>query len=237
MVAGMSSRRSKIRTPATRFLAAEIPRLRSASSLNRLSIALASGMSVVHPRKAPRTSYMYVSDELASTPLIAMPLPTVPHSSVLACMTLSCAFHAIPTVVTPGPVALRSPWSPCHCWRSGFIAFVWSMPWVMRSTTSSVPSVPATPTGAAACVSAVAAGSSDTLPWAPQGNISQWGCPHLLQFAGGGAFRSKVHPLLLVRIVRSPTYEIWACTWGWCRVPVTAACGHCLAQCPSCPHE
>ena len=82
----------------------------------------------------------------------------------------------------------------------------------------------------------------DTLPWAPQGNISQCGCPSLLAslalpFAGGGPFRSKVHPLLLVRIVWSPTCEILACTWGWCKVPVTAACGHCLAQCPSCPHE
>ena len=164
MVAGMSSTRYKIQTPATIFLAADIPRLRSACSPNRRSIALASGTSVAHPHMAPRTFYIYVLDELASTPLMAMPLPTVPHSSVLACMTLSCASHAIPTVVTPGPVALRSPWSPCHCWRSGFITFVWSMPWIMRSTASSMPSVPATPTGAPACVSAVDAGSSDTLP-------------------------------------------------------------------------
>ena len=123
-VAGMSSRRSKSLIPATRFLAPDIPCLRSASYPNRLSIALASGMSVAHPRMAPRTSCMYVLHELASTPLVAMPVPTVPHSSVLACMTLSCASHAIPTVVTPGGVALEAPWSPCHCWWSAFMAFV-----------------------------------------------------------------------------------------------------------------
>ena len=96
----------------------------------------------------------------------------------------------------------------------------------MRSMASSVPSAAAAPAGAPVCAYAVAAGSSDTLPFAPQGNISQCGWPHLLQLASGGPFKSKVHPLLPVRIVWSPTCEILACTWGWCRVPVTAACGH-----------
>ena len=77
---------------------------------------------------APRTSCMYVLDELASTPLMAMLVPTVPHSSVLACMTLSWASHALPMVMTPWDVALGSPLSSGHCSWSGFIAFVWSMP-------------------------------------------------------------------------------------------------------------
>ena len=164
MVAGMSCRRSNILTPATEFLVADVPRLRNASSPNRRSIALASGRSVAHTRIAPRTSCMYVLDEVASTPLMAMPVPTVPHSSVLACMTLSWASHAIPTVVTPLVVALESPLSSCHCWWSGFIAFVCSMPWIMRSTASFVPSAPAGLTGSPAYMSAVDAGSSDTRP-------------------------------------------------------------------------
>ena len=168
---------------------------------------------------------------------MAMPVPTAPHSSIVACMTLSRASHAIGTVVTHGPAALRSPWSPCHCWTSGFIAFVWSMLWIMRSIASSVPWLPTTPTGAPACVSAVAAGSSDTLPWAPQGNIIHCGCPHLLQFAGRGPFRPKVQPSIMVRIVWSPACEIWACTWGWCRVPVTAACDSGQGQINRCDTE
>ena len=150
MVAGMSSGRSNILTPATRSVAADIPRLRNASSPNRHSI---SGRSVAQPHMAPRASCMCVLDELASTPLMAMPVPTVPHSSVLACMTL-----------TPWDVALGSPLSSFHCWWSGFIAFVWSMPWIMRSIASFVPSVPAGPIGSPACVLAVDASSSDTRP-------------------------------------------------------------------------
>ena len=101
MVAGMSCRRSNILMATTRFLAADTPLLRIASSPKRRSTACASGTSVAYPRSAPRTSCMYVLDKLASTPLMAIPVPTVPHSSVLACMTLSWASHAIPTVVTP----------------------------------------------------------------------------------------------------------------------------------------
>ena len=102
----------------------------------------------------------------------------------------------------------------------------------MRSIASFVPSVPTTPTSAPVCVSAVDASSSDALPWAPQGNISQWDCPHLLQFTGGGSFKSMVHPLLLVRIAWSPTCEILAYTWSWYMVQGT--CDRCLwaLSCP-----
>ena len=78
MVVGMSSRRSNILTPATKFLAADMLRLRNASSRNHRSIAFASGKSVAHPRIAPRNSCMYFLDGLASTPLMAMPCALCP---------------------------------------------------------------------------------------------------------------------------------------------------------------
>ena len=164
MVASMSCKGSNILMPATMSLAADIPLLRSASSPKRRSMAWASGRSVAHPRSAPRTSYMYVLDELASTPLMAIPVPTVPHSSVLACMTLSWASHAIPTVATPWAASRGSPLAPCHCWDLGFIALVWSMPWSMRRTASFVPSGPVVPVWSPTCASATEAGSSDTRP-------------------------------------------------------------------------
>ena len=100
MVARMSCKRSNIPMPATRFLAADTPLLRSANSPKRRSMACASVTLVAHPQSAPRTCCMYVLDELASTPLMAILVPTVPHSSVLVCMTASWASHTMPTVVT-----------------------------------------------------------------------------------------------------------------------------------------
>ena len=128
MVDGMSCRHSKIRTPATIFLAADIPLFRKASSPKRRSIASASASSVAHPQSAPRTSCMYVLEELASTPRMAIPVPTVPHASVQACMTLSCASQAMPTVATPRALACGPQCSSHHCCELGFTARDWSMP-------------------------------------------------------------------------------------------------------------
>ena len=183
---------------------------------------------------------MYVADELASTPRIAVAVPTVPHSSVLACMTTSWACQVSATVAPmSGPSATfgpaPTPLSSCHCCCPGSSARDCSRSCTMRRTASSEPSrcppaTPVCPTGVAGC------GNRDTLPCAPHGNISQWSCPQRLQFAKGGPFRSKVYPLLLVITVWSPTCDILAWTCGWFRVPVSAACGQFLAQCPIWPH-
>ena len=143
-----------------------------------------------HPRNAIRTCCMYVADQLASTPRIAIAVPTVPHSSVLACMTTSWACQVSATVAPmSGPSATfdpaPTPLSSCHCCWPGSSARDCSKSCTMRRTASSEPSrcpptTPACPTSVAGC------GNRDTLPCAPHGNISQWSCPQRLQLAGGG---------------------------------------------------
>ena len=128
MLARMSSKRSNILTPTTRFLSADIPRLRNASSPNRGFDCLGKRQVYGALSYGSRTSCMYVLDELASTPPMAMLVPTVAHSSVLACMTLSRASHAILMVVTPWDAAMGCPLLSCPCSWSRFIAFVWSIP-------------------------------------------------------------------------------------------------------------
>ena len=114
MVVGMIYSHSRIQTPATRFLPADIPLFNNVHSPKRRLIAFASASLVAHPQSTLRTSCIYVFEELASTARSAISMPTVPDSSVQACMTLSCAFLAMPAVAALWNMACKPVRPSCH---------------------------------------------------------------------------------------------------------------------------
>ena len=182
------------------------------------------------PRNAILTWQRYVLTEVSSMARTAMARLPEPHSCVRACNAASCALQPMCIVIGasvsfPTPVRLVLPWP--YCWfavppppcRSASTAFLSRSSWLDDDSGMGMLG--------AGCWSAW--GSRDTVPCWPHGNISQCIPPQRRQLDGGGPFKSNDHPLLLVRMVWSPTCDILALTCGWCRVPVMAACGQILA--------